>query len=105
MTYVINSWEVNGMPGRDGTGPMGTGPMTGRGLGFCAGANAVRYRVGLGRGLSLGLGCRRGFGRWFGRGLVTDEAALKMQKELLQNQKAILEKRLDAINKQLEELN
>jgi len=25
------------MPRRDGTGPMGLGPMTGRGLGFCNG--------------------------------------------------------------------
>ncbi|MCD6310783.1 MAG: DUF5320 domain-containing protein [Candidatus Eremiobacteraeota bacterium] len=24
------------MPGFDGTGPMGMGPMTGRGMGFCA---------------------------------------------------------------------
>ncbi|MCD6310782.1 MAG: DUF5320 domain-containing protein, partial [Candidatus Eremiobacteraeota bacterium] len=24
------------MPGGDGTGPMGMGPMTGRGMGFCA---------------------------------------------------------------------
>ena len=24
------------MPGFDGTGPMGTGPMTGRGMGYCA---------------------------------------------------------------------
>jgi hypothetical protein len=25
------------MPGGDRTGPMGTGPMTGRGMGYCAG--------------------------------------------------------------------
>jgi hypothetical protein len=25
------------MPGRDGTGPLGKGPMTGRGMGYCAG--------------------------------------------------------------------
>lgn len=38
------------MPQQDGTGPMGQGPMTGRGLGPC-----VR-----------GFGFRRGFGRrWF----------------------------------------
>ena len=25
------------MPGRDRTGPMGMGPMTGRGMGYCTG--------------------------------------------------------------------
>ena len=38
------------MPGFDRTGPMGYGPMTGRGLGPC------------------GRGFRRGAGRGFGRG-------------------------------------
>ena len=51
------------MPRRDGTGPMGAGSMTGRGLGSCTGANAVKYGAGLGLGLGLGLACRRGFGR------------------------------------------
>ena len=50
------------MPRRDGTGPMGAGSMTGRGLGSCTGANAVKYGAGLGLGLGLGLACRRGFG-------------------------------------------
>jgi len=104
MTYVINYLEVNGMPGRDGTGPIGAGPMTGRGLGFCTGANAARYGTGRGLGLGLGLACRRGFGRWFSRGFAIDEAIPKTQKELLQKQKAILEKRLEAIDKQLEDL-
>ncbi|OFI06320.1 hypothetical protein CLOACE_10930 [Clostridium acetireducens DSM 10703] len=31
------------MPRRNGTGPMGAGSMTGRGLGLCTGANAVKY--------------------------------------------------------------
>jgi hypothetical protein len=92
------------MPGRDGTGPMGAGSMTGRGLGFCTGANAVRYGAGFGLGLGPGLACRRGFGRRFGRGFAINEATSKTQKELLQNQKTILEKRLEAIDKQLEDL-
>ena len=54
------------MPRRDGTGPMGAGSMTGRGLGSCTGANAVTYSAGLGLGLGLGLACRRGFGRGLG---------------------------------------
>ena len=48
----------------DGTGPLGMGPMTGRGLGLCRIANFVRRsrpRFGLGLGLrrGRGLGLRR----------------------------------------------
>ena len=55
------------MPRRDGTGPMGRGSMTGRGLGVCTGVNASGFGRGMGMGLGLGLGlgfrgCRRGFG-------------------------------------------
>jgi hypothetical protein len=92
------------MPGRDGTGPMGAGSMTGRGLGYCTGVNAIRYGAGSGRGMGLGLACRRGFGRGYGRGFAADEINPKTQKELLESQKAILEKRLEAIDKQLEDL-
>ena len=59
------------MPGGDGTGPLGAGPMTGRAAGFCAGygmpgyANPIAGR-GFGRGMGRGRG--RGFGRGFGRG-------------------------------------
>jgi hypothetical protein len=90
------------MPGRDGTGPMGQGPMTGRGLGFCTGVNAVGY----GARFGLGLACRRGFGRGIGRGLgfLVNEASPETQKELLQQQKELLQNRLEVIEKQLENL-
>ena len=52
------------MPGFDGTGPQGRGPMTGRGLGPCGSGRA--FRRGFGRG--FGRGFRRGVGRGFGRG-------------------------------------
>ncbi len=56
------------MPWGDGTGPMGVGPRTGRGLGFCSGFKRSGYvrggGLGLGRGRHLGLG--RGW-RWFWR--------------------------------------
>ncbi|MEG3072099.1 MAG: DUF5320 domain-containing protein [Candidatus Syntrophopropionicum ammoniitolerans] len=35
------------MPRGDGTGPMGAGAMTGRGLGFCTDANVAGYGAGL----------------------------------------------------------
>ena len=46
------------MPGGDGTGPGGIGPMTGRAAGYCAGYSAPGYMNPLGG---------RGFGAW-GRG-------------------------------------
>jgi len=51
------------MPFGDGTGPLGLGPMTGRGLGYCAGFNVPGCFQGFGRGFGFGRG--RGFGRGF----------------------------------------
>ena len=51
------------MPGGDGTGPVGHGPMTGRGLGLCAGYSSPGYA-----NPSYGRGLGRGWGRGFGRG-------------------------------------
>jgi hypothetical protein len=73
------------MPFGDGTGPMGLGPMTGRGAGFCAGfgrpgfaspmpgyAHPYGYAhlapVWPRWGYGFGRGFVRGFGRGFGRG-------------------------------------
>lgn len=53
------------MPAGDRTGPEGRGPMTGRGLGYCAGYDSPGYTKGVPRG---GRGLRRGFGRDLGRG-------------------------------------
>lgn len=92
------------MPMKDGTGPMGAGPMTGRGLGSCTGSKAVKYGAGLGLGLGLGLACRRGFGRGFGRGIAVNQPSSKTQEELLKEQKDVLKSRLEAIDKQLENL-
>lgn len=56
------------MPGRDQTGPQGQGPLTGRGLGFCGGAERPRLAAVGSRGVgSRGQG-RRGAGRRGGRG-------------------------------------
>lgn len=38
------------MPGQNGSGPAGAGPMTGRGLGSCAGGQSAGKRGGRGRG-------------------------------------------------------
>ncbi|HHV72039.1 MAG TPA: DUF5320 domain-containing protein [Clostridia bacterium] len=93
------------MPGRCGTGSLGAGPMAGRDFGFCAGVSPFRHGAGFGFG--LGLGWRCGFGRSF----LFDEMVPERQKKLLQSQKewlqiykAGLEKCLEAIDKQLEDL-
>ena len=54
------------MPRGDCTGPLGEGPMTGRGLGYRGGYSTPGYTKGIGRGLGLGFGRGRGF---FGRGI------------------------------------
>ncbi|MFP4053829.1 MAG: DUF5320 domain-containing protein [Phycisphaerae bacterium] len=51
------------MPAGDGTGPNGTGPMTGRAAGYCAGYAAPGF-VNRGGGRGMGFGG----GRWRGRG-------------------------------------
>lgn len=52
------------MPRGDRTGPMGMGPMTGRGAGYCAGYNAPGYMNAAGGG-GFGMGFRHG---WRGAG-------------------------------------
>ena len=45
------------MPAGDGTGPMGMGPMTGRGAGYCSGYGAPGWSNPIpGRGFGLGRG-------------------------------------------------
>ena len=59
------------MPGGDRTGPLGKGPMTGRGRGFCAGYAVPAYAqpwAGRGSGWGLGLsGGGRGGRGWRNR--------------------------------------
>lgn len=109
------------MPRKDGTGPTGAGPMTGRGAGPCGGGAAGG---GLGRGFGRGRG--GGFGRGFGagpgggarlrlrRGLgasnapgdavpsaaPTDEAALRERLEALRQEVSCLEQGIEAIGRE-----
>ncbi len=50
------------MPRRDGTGPLGQGSRTGRGMGVCppnASSNQSFFGFGRGRGFGSGMGFRR----------------------------------------------
>jgi len=85
------------MPRRDGTGPMGTGAMTGRGAGFCNAAKVVGVMGGLGLGWRLG--CRGGRGLGFRNNINSED-----RKNTLNEQKNFLENSLNLIKEELEEL-
>lgn len=92
------------MAGRDGRGPFGQGALTGRGLGFCASENVGRSFAGYGLGYGPGRGrarsCGFGFGRNFGYNQIDNRSA----KEILTEEKQLLEDRLNNIFEQLEDL-
>lgn len=103
------------MPARDRTGPMGAGPRTRRGMGYCGSYDQARpyyparnLRCGVGYGQAgMGRGWRRmyyatGLPGWLRPGIpsVTPEqelAWLRDQAEWLKNQ-------LEALNRRMEEL-
>lgn len=96
------------MPGRDRRGPVGAGPMTGRGLGYCNTGHTAGYiGDGFGRsyGFGRGLGVRRGrFGGWrytpsyrasVHAGIPTDQVdELRVQADELRTALAEIERRL-----------
>ena len=105
------------MPGGDGTGPMGRGPMTGRAAGFCSGYSSHGYaNPGYGRGLGRSWGRRFGRGYWDrGRGFwwkgfnpepyhppinTTEE-----EKTYLENIIKVLEEEINAIMVRIKELS
>lgn len=96
------------MPRGNGTGPMGQGPRTGRGAGFCAGYDTPRYGGRFGAGFGHGYG--RGQGRGFGfqqrmRAAMSNELTTENEKAFLQNRVEILTREIENANKRLAELN
>lgn len=88
------------MPGYDGTGPIGKGSRTGRGLGQCN--NGRGFGISRRRGIRADLGCRRGFGRYF----YDDQLDPKIEKAILEKEKKDLEmelKNIDDVLKNYEE--
>ena len=93
------------MPGRDGTGPMGVGSMSGKGLGLCIGVDYGMYgenpRFCLGLRLVGGCGCRTGSSM----GPVVNPVLSGMtHKDMPTVQKELLRKRIYIIEKQLWDL-
>jgi hypothetical protein len=88
------------MARRDGTGPMGMGSNTGRGMGFCNVTNGLGINRGLGMKRSMGLGCRGGAIK----NSFNNTMSPVNQNDLLAEEKVILENRLNLINNQLNTL-
>jgi hypothetical protein len=104
------------MPGGDGTGPAGMGPMTGRAAGYCAGYPTPGYMSPAGGRRFWGRGRGGGWGRrnWFyatglpfwarmAQGFFGAPSA-EQEREALTQQSQQLQQSLDAINKRLEDL-
>lgn len=85
------------MPGRNGTGPGGMGPMTGWGRGWCAG--------GRGRGRGLGFGGNAGYGRFgMGRGfggVWGTPVSPEMEEQYLRQEMEMLKARMDELQARL----
>lgn len=107
------------MPGFDGSGPMGDGPMTGGARGYCNRADAgnagpsfrpvgFRGRMAYGRGFGRGFGRGRAFGRFGGRGfgpyLPADSITREEELNLLKQQADSIKSTLYSINKRISEI-
>jgi len=98
------------MPGRDGTGPLGAGSMTGRRMGHCANVLVTNYPGFTCRGTGRGMG--RGY-RWRffqslvpenifrGLGGLSEEIQEKSEAKYLKNQIQSLQNELDFLKDRL----
>jgi hypothetical protein len=113
------------MPRGDRTGPFGSGSMTGRAAGYCAGYPVSGCaNLGPGRGPGMGYGRGRGFGRGGGWGVryrsrrwmgysPDAPSSLRMgypkpddldERSCLEDQLKVLKGQLDAVRQRLDEL-
>lgn len=83
QNIIKNKKKYKNMPRLDGTGPMGQGQRTGRGMGFC----------GTGRGVGRGYSNRDTFGR---RRFISPKNELSA----LENEEKILEEELAAVKEE-----
>ncbi|HBM15545.1 MAG TPA: hypothetical protein DD381_04260 [Lentisphaeria bacterium] len=95
------------MPGRDGTGPMGRGAMTGGGFGYCQlqgknNSNIVRYGRGTFAGRCIGRGL--GTGRGFKKRYFDNTSYLENLKDKAISEKQFIEERFDLLMNEIESL-
>ncbi len=92
----IQDKEVITMPGGDGTGPRGMGPMSGGGRGLCVAPMAgVRPR-------SFGNGCGRGWRNQFYATGLPRWARGANEAEILKDEAGFLKEELKAIQNRIE---
>lgn len=89
------------MPNMDGTGPLSNGSCNWRGAG--QGPASMRTEGGFGRGFGYGRRCGSGCGLGYGRGLGICRFGAD-SREVLNMQKTILQKRLEAVEKKIQTL-
>lgn len=98
------------MPGFNGSGPRGQGPLTGRGMGACAGPERTFFSQG--RGMGFGMGRRggiRGGGRGFGFGVGFNpnfglEETPEQTLDRLQKEKDFYEERMRFVDTEISHL-
>lgn len=91
------------MPGGDRTGPLGLGPGSGRGFGFCAGFVAVPGYNMFRRGYRMFR--TRGLGRFNFMGDIPEELNIEKRKNVLNDQLKYLQEEMNYIQSQLSELD
>lgn len=104
------------MPGRDGTGPMGQGPMTGGGFGYCPPENGRHFNnrpypyLGGRRKFFARCGIERGLGRGFRNRFYAggtcpsyENATETDEKQYLENELKYLEEAISSIKNRLNE--
>ncbi len=99
------------MPGGNGTGPMGGGPMTGRGAGYCGGYDMPGYtNRGFGRGMG-GAGYGRGWGRGMGarfhawwQNVPVSQPNPVDERQMLEQEASYLKTQVEQIQNRLNEL-
>jgi len=105
------------MPGGDRTGPVGMGPMTGRGMGYCTGYPTPGYTSPAGGRGFWGRGRGGGWGRrnWYyatglpfwaraAQGFFFGAPTAEQEREALRQQSQQLQESLDAIQRRIEDL-
>jgi len=106
------------MPGGDGTGPSGMGPMTGRRMGYCAGYNMPGFmNAGFGRGMGRGRGFGRGFG-WRRQAFAAPQPVFEpvyptesvqptkeQELQMLENESKAVEHKHKELNKEFTDIN